>query len=178
MQDLATRLLSTQDPEIGTRLSLSEMVDQAMIFFLAGREISAAALSSVLYLLARYPQFQDQVEQEAGHLPGSEDFAAMQNLASTRDVFRETPRLYPPVPMTVREVKQTGEVFRGRRLPKNSLIIISPWYVQRHNRIWQRPDEFDPIRRQEMPTADCRGQAFFCHFFWATHLSWCRVCDD
>ena len=63
MQDLATRLLSSQDPEIGTRLSLSEMVDQVMIFFLAGREISAAALSSVLYLLARYPQFQDQVVQ-------------------------------------------------------------------------------------------------------------------
>ena len=34
-QDLATRLLSTQDPETGTRLSLSEMVDQVMIFLRA-----------------------------------------------------------------------------------------------------------------------------------------------
>ena len=103
-QDLATRLLSTQDPETGTRLSLSEMVDQVMIFFLAGHETSAAALSWALYLLARYPQFQDQVAQEAAHLTGSEDFAAMRNLPFTRDVFRETLRLYPPVPMMVREV--------------------------------------------------------------------------
>ena len=110
-QDLATRLLSTQDPETGTRLSLSEMVDQVMIFFLAGHETSAAALSWALYLLARYPQFQDQVAQEAAHLTGSEDFAAMRNLPFTRDVFRETLRLYPPVPMMVREVKQKGEVF-------------------------------------------------------------------
>ena len=64
-QDLATRLLSTQDPETGTRLSLSEMVDQVMIFFLAGHETSAAARSWALYFLARYPHFQDQVAQEA-----------------------------------------------------------------------------------------------------------------
>ena len=67
-----------------------------MIFFLAGHETSAAALSWALYLLARYPQFQDQVAQEAAHLTGSEDFAAIRNLPFTRDVFRETLRLYPP----------------------------------------------------------------------------------
>ena len=91
---------------------------------------------------------------------GSDNFAAMRNLSFKRDVFRETLRLYPPVPMMVREVGQTDEVFRGRRVPKNSLIIISPWYVQRHNRIWERPDEFDPMRWQEMPAADCQRQAF------------------
>ena len=176
-QDLATRLLSTQDPETGTRLSLSEMVDQVMIFFLAGHETSAAALSWALYLLARYPHFQDQVAQEVSQLMGSDNFAAMRNLSFTRDVFRETLRLYPPVPMMVREVGQTGEVFRGRRMPKNSLIIISPWYVQRHNRIWERPDEFDPLRSQEMPATNCQRQAFFAIFFRATHLPWCRVRD-
>ena len=63
--------------------------------------------------------------QEAFHLTGSENFAAMRNLLFMRDVFRETLRLYPPVPMMVREVRQTGEILRGRRVPKNSLIIIS-----------------------------------------------------
>jgi cytochrome P450 len=145
---------------LATRLSLSEMVDQVMILFLAGHETSAAALNWALYLLERYPQYQDQVAQEAAHLTGLEGFAAMRNLPFTRDVFRETLRLYPPVPMMVREVKQTGEVFWGRRVPKNSLIIISPWYVQRHNRIWERPDDFDPMRWQEMPIADCQRQAF------------------
>ena len=108
---------------------------------------------------------------------GSDNFAAMRNLSFTRDVFRETLRLYPTVPMMVREVGQTGEVFRGRRMPKNSLIIISPWYVQRQNRIWERPDEFDPMRWQEMPIVDCQRQAFFAIFFRATHLPWCRVRD-
>lgn len=68
LQELATRPLSTQDPETGTRLSLSEMVDQVLIFFLAGHETSAAALNWALYLLGRYSHFQDQVAQEASHL--------------------------------------------------------------------------------------------------------------
>ena len=107
-QGLATRLLSTQDLETGTRLSLSEIVDQVMIFFLAGHETSAAALNWALYLLARYSQYQDQVAQKASHLTGLEDFVAMRNLPFTRDVFRETLRLYSPVPMMAREVKQNG----------------------------------------------------------------------
>lgn len=84
----------------------------------------------------------------------------MRNLSFTRDVFRETLRLYPPVPMMVREVRQMGEVLRGRRVPKNSLIIISPWFLQWHNRIWERLYEFDPLRWQEIPTSDFQHQAF------------------
>ncbi len=49
----------------------------------------------------------------------------MRNLPFTRDVFCETLRLYLPVPMMVRDVTQTGEVFQGRRVPKNSPIVIS-----------------------------------------------------
>ena len=53
-----------------------------------------------------------------------------------------------------------GEVLRGRRVPKNSLIIISPWFLQWHNRIWERLYEFDPLRWQEIPTSDFQHQAF------------------
>jgi cytochrome P450 len=27
-------------------------------------------------------------------------------------------------------------------------IVLSPWHVQRHERLWDRPDEFDPDRWQ------------------------------
>ena len=25
-------------------------------------------------------------------------------------------------------------------------VVLSPWHLQRHERIWERPDEFDPDR--------------------------------
>jgi cytochrome P450 len=45
------------------------MVDQVAIFFLAGHETSASALSWTLYLLARYPEWQDRVAEEVAGLP-------------------------------------------------------------------------------------------------------------
>jgi hypothetical protein len=62
--DLATKILTARDPETGERLSAEEMVDQVAIFFLAGHETSASALSWTLYLLARYPEWQERVAAE------------------------------------------------------------------------------------------------------------------
>ncbi len=53
--DLATKIMTTADPETGERFDTDEMVDQVAIFFLAGHETSASALGWALYLLAHAP---------------------------------------------------------------------------------------------------------------------------
>jgi len=141
--DLATKILTTKDPETGQTFTLEEMVDQVAIFFLAGHETSAAALSWALYLLALYPQWQDRLAEEAAGFSG--DFADLSDLRHTRDVFRETLRLYPAVPMMVREATQT-EMFRGRAVSPGAQVVLSPWHLHRHERLWDDPDEFDPAR--------------------------------
>jgi cytochrome P450 len=141
--DLATRIMTSPDPLTGQRFSTGEMVDQVAIFFLAGHETSASALAWALYLLATHPEVQDRVAGEAAAL--RPEFGTVAGLRLTRDVFREALRLYPPVPMLVRET--TGaELFRGRKLGRGAQVVISPWHLHRHERIWERPDEFDPDR--------------------------------
>lgn len=54
--DLATKIMTTVDPETGDTFTPEEMVDQVAIFFLAGHETSASALAWALYLLAAYPE--------------------------------------------------------------------------------------------------------------------------
>ncbi|MEC9312667.1 MAG: cytochrome P450, partial [Pseudomonadota bacterium] len=100
-QDLATKIMTTADPETGARFSTEEMVDQVAIFFLAGHETSASALAWTLYLMAIYPEWQERVTEEAAALE-DDSFAAVSRLRISRDVFREALRLYPPVPMMVR----------------------------------------------------------------------------
>jgi cytochrome P450 len=147
--DLATKIMTTPDPETGTRFDAEEMVDQVAIFFLAGHETSASALSWALYLLATAPDWQARVAEEAAAvLPEGEeapDFAVMGRLSHARDVFREALRLYPPVPMMVRETT-ARERFRDRDLPVGSQIVLSPWHLHRHERLWDNPDGFDPGR--------------------------------
>jgi cytochrome P450 len=141
--DLATKIMTTPDPVTGAPFGTGEMVDQVAIFFLAGHETSASALGWALYLLATNPEAQERVAAEAAAL--RPEFGTVGSLRFTRDVFREALRLYPPVPMLVRENAMT-EDFRGRKVKPGAQVVISPWHLQRHERIWDRPDEFDPDR--------------------------------
>ena len=158
--DLATKIMTTADPETGARFSTQEMVDQVAIFFLAGHETSASALGWALYLLARDPAWQDRLAEEAeAVLADSPDFAVMGKLRLARDIFREALRLYPPVPMMVRETT-CPERFRDRNLAKGSQIVISPWHLHRHERLWDNPDGFDPARWATENGKTCLREAF------------------
>lgn len=156
--DLATKIMTTADPVTGERFRTEEMVDQVAIFFLAGHETSASALAWALYLLAIFPDWQDRVAEEA-RAWGRGTFSQMSQLRLSRDVFREALRLYPPVPMMVREA-QCPEQFRNRDVPKGAQLVMSPWYLHRHERLWERPDEFDPNRWHTDNGRVCRRSAY------------------
>ncbi|WP_323764189.1 cytochrome P450 [Marinovum sp.] len=172
--DLATKIMTTPDPETGETFSTAEMVDQVAIFFLAGHETSASALAWALYLMALYPDWQDRLAEEAQTLPfilpnnlppegrsakPSPDFSCVSSLRLSRDVFREALRLYPPVPMMVREAR-CPERFRDRDVPKGSQIVLSPWHLHRHERLWDNPDGFDPGRFATENGKTCLREAY------------------
>lgn len=156
--DLATKIMTTADPQTGETFSTAEMVDQVAIFFLAGHETSASALAWTLYLMALYPDWQERVAEEARALE-NQDFSVMSRLKLSRDVFREALRLYPPVPMMVREAA-CPERFRDRDVPKGAQIVLSPWHLHRHERLWDNPDGFDPARWQTENGKRCQREAY------------------
>jgi cytochrome P450 len=149
--DLATKIMTTPDPETGKCFDTAEMVDQVAIFFLAGHETSASALAWTLYLLATHPEWQARVAQEAQALAPylqtneTPDFAILRQMPLLRDTFREALRLYPPVPMMVRETTR-AEVFRNRKIGAGAQVIVSPWHMGRNENIWPDPHLFRPER--------------------------------
>jgi cytochrome P450 len=156
--DLATKIMTTVDPVTGQSFDEAEMVDQVAIFFLAGHETSASALAWALYLMATHPEWQDRLAAEAQVLDTC-DFAVMSKLKLSRDVFREALRLYPPVPMMVRE-NTCPERFRDRDVKPGAQIVLSPWHLHRHERLWDNPDGFDPERWQTENGIKCQREAF------------------
>ena len=165
--DLATKIMVTADPVTGECFDTEEMVDQVAIFFLAGHETSASALGWALWLLAAHPEVQERVAAEAAGLVC--DFGSVSRLRLTRDVFRETLRLFPPVPMMVRETT-CPEEFRGRSVAPGAQVVLSSWHLGRHERIWDDPDGFDPDRwsREETKAAARDG--------WLPFSAGPRVC--
>ncbi len=162
--DLATKIMTTRDPETGATFSTEEMVDQVAIFFLAGHETSASALAWTLYLIATHPDWQAQLHAEAqalrpylnGPAPG---FGILRQFPLIRDTFREALRLYPPVPMLVREAARAEE-FRGRKLGAGAQVIVSPWHMGRNERIWEAPHDFRPERWQQEDSKRCARDGY------------------
>ncbi|MYZ47924.1 cytochrome P450 [Propylenella binzhouense] len=154
-RDILASLLDAQDPETGKRFSRRELVDEVGVLFLAGHETSASALAWALYLIAMRPDVQDRLHREAAAAFGDRkpEFSDMRKLRFARDVFRETLRLYPPVYLYGRDATRR-ETMRDKVLPPRSVVMIAPWMLHRHRRLWDRPDVFDPDRFQRAETKE------------------------
>jgi len=154
-QDILASLIDAEDPETGARFSIEELVDQVAIIFLAGHETSASALTWALYLVAMSPDIQDRLHEEAGAVLSDREleFPDIKKLRLTWNVFRETLRLYPPIGFFVREVMET-QCMRDKTMPKGSVVLVSPWLIQRHRVHWDTPNIFDPDRHDRPETKE------------------------
>lgn len=146
-EDMLSTLIDARDPQTGDGFSEAEVVDQIGLLFLAGHETSATTLSWALYLLACQPELQEEVRQEVIKNWGDREpeYGDTRGLALTHDVFRETLRLYPPIPFYPRQAVNGG-CLRDKPVSKGQMVVVSPWIVQRHRALWSTPDEFDPKR--------------------------------
>ena len=54
-------------------------------------------------------------------------------------------RLFPPVPFLSRQALREDRIGRVK-IPRNSTVIIAPWVMHRHRKLWDEPDAFMPER--------------------------------
>ena len=77
-----------------------------------------------------------------GRMPQPAD---LPRLETTRRIFMEALRLYPPAWLITRSAIAEDEIL-GFRIPARALIILSPYTLHRHAQFWQSPEEFNPDR--------------------------------
>jgi cytochrome P450 len=143
--DLVTRLIAARDPESGEVLSDTVIHDNLVTFIGAGHETTANALTWTLFLLSEFPDADARVAAEAKSLSDVPDADDLARLTGTRMILEEAMRLYPPVPLMSRQAllpDRLGEVevVRGTR------VIIAPWVLHRHRKLWPQPEMFIPER--------------------------------
>jgi cytochrome P450 len=145
--DLFDALLAARDPETGEGFSPEELRDQVATLIIAGHETTALTLFWSLYLLALAPDVQAAVAEEARGLALTEASAAadLRHLVLTRAVVQETLRLYP-VAFTIVRVAKGPDRIGEHDVPEGSLMVIAPWLLHRHRRLWREPERFDPAR--------------------------------
>ncbi|TGP24049.1 MULTISPECIES: cytochrome P450 [unclassified Mesorhizobium] len=143
-QDFLTLLLKAEGPDGLTR---SEVEDNIITFIGAGHETTARALGWTIYCLAEAPWERDRVEREIDAVLAREPDPTkwLDAMPLTRAAFEEALRLYPPAPSINREPIEP-ETWNGLYIPRYAAVLVMPWVVHRHRKLWDKPDAFMPER--------------------------------
>jgi cytochrome P450 len=130
-----------------------QLRDQLLTFLAAGHETTSSALSWACYLLAKHPELQRTLREEIHHaLPEDMDIKSV-DLASTLEplpylngIMNETLRLYPTVPLTMRQAIRDTDL-AGQAIPKGVTVVLSTWLMNRSPEVWgAEAGEFRPER--------------------------------
>jgi cytochrome P450 len=146
--DLLSMLLQAQDSEgDGERMTDHQVRDEALTLFLTALDTVSLSLTWVWYALARNPGAEmtlwAELEQVlGGRPPAVEDLGS---LPFTRMVLSETLRLYPPIYAIAREAVASF-VVDGYTVAAGTLVLMSPYVMQRDPRYHADPEDFNPSR--------------------------------
>jgi unspecific monooxygenase len=143
-RDLFDLMGAARDPETGEAFSDEQLGDQVATMILAGHETTATALFWSLYLLALDPVTQDQLAAEVQGVTAN-GALDIERLKFTRAVVDETMRLYPPAFLIARAAAAPDTV-AGLPVKNKDVILIAPWLLHRHEKLWRDPNAFIPSR--------------------------------
>jgi cytochrome P450 len=143
-RDLFDLMGDARDPETGAAFSEQQLGDEVATMILAGHETTGTALFWALYLLALDPTTQDQLAAEVA-AAGRSGTVDIERLKFTRAVIDETMRLYPPAFLIARSAA-ASDTLAGMPVRKKDVVLIAPWLLHRHEKLWRDPNAFIPSR--------------------------------
>lgn len=141
-------LISASEAEGTSAHALAkEVLDEAIFLYIASFETTGTTVAWVLYLLSRNPEIRARIEAEIDSVvqdrsPTLEDLPKLPLLTAA---IQETLRLYPTIWLMSRTAAER-DVIGGYTIEPGSMVMISPYVLQRRADIWPDPERFDPDR--------------------------------
>jgi cytochrome P450 / NADPH-cytochrome P450 reductase len=163
--DLLSRLVSTPDPETGELLDAETIRDQVLMHLSNGFNGPSITGAWLAYVLATRPDVEEKVLAEVDSITGGDpdydlQYEDLMALPYTTQVIKETLRVYPPMPVTIRRCLADGLLGRYR-VRRGDIILVGTLAAQRDPRYWgPAPDEFDPEQFAPEKVVDRPRHAF------------------
>jgi cytochrome P450 len=175
---LLNALVGARDAE-GQPLEEGQLVDNLRLILLAGHETSASTMAWATAVCATRDDVWSALCEEA--LAASDVPRAPAELKAfpyAEALFRESLRMYPPVPLNMRRVSAPLEL-AGRSVPVGADMLIPVLHLGRDATTYPEPDRFDPerwIRKRTPPSPAELGQfGSGPHFCMGYHVAWMEI---
>lgn len=145
--NVVVALLAARNPQTGQKLEARVIESNVSTLIGAGSDTVAIALAWSLFLISQAPHVREAVEAEVDLNLGQQPLTmeTIDRLVWTRAVLEESLRLYPPAPLIGRMARQE-DWLGNKRYPAGTTVLISPWVLHRHQRLWNEPEQFRPER--------------------------------
>jgi len=145
--DILGAMMRARDREGGRPMPDAQLAREALTLVIAGHETTASVLNWTWYLLARHPAIEERLVSEIRGVGDGDlqDLETLGRFGYTRQVIEEALRTYPPLWLMTRTTIKPDKLGEYA-VPAGTEIYISPYLLQRHPRLWQDPDRFDPDR--------------------------------
>ena len=127
------------------------MTDEALVrvfltVMFGAFDTTSAAMTSMAYLLARHPEWQERLRDEARRAPaGALDVSSMKAMREHEWAWKETMRLMPVSSFIPRRALR-DVVVCGYALPAGTFVVPMAGGIGRHPKWWKEPLKFDPER--------------------------------
>ncbi|KAJ3150427.1 hypothetical protein HDU89_003212 [Geranomyces variabilis] len=128
VQDVLDRLLMENEEGDGSKLSDEEVIDEVIMFFLAGHETSANTMTWTLLKLAEHPDVVAKLRVEIQGVLGPVDrrptYDDLQQMPYMTQVIRETLRIHPVAPSFGRRLLADTHI-GGRFVEKGATVMMN-----------------------------------------------------
>ena len=135
--------------EDGDLLPVDQVVDHMIFLMMAAHDTITSSATSLVWQLAKHPEWQDKLRAEVLAVTGGETraitYEELGKLDLTEMAFKEALRLIPPVPSLPRRALREF-TFQGFTIPAGTGVGISPASVHLMPEHWPDPRRFDPLR--------------------------------
>jgi cytochrome P450 len=119
-----------------------ELVNNMMTFLAAGHETTASAFTWAMYELSKNKDIQSRLRKEIHeHISSLDDPSqkitneVIDNMPYLHAFCQEILRIWAPVPLTLR-IASHDTTLLGRFIPKDTVIILSPWATNHSPALW------------------------------------------
>jgi cytochrome P450 len=127
---------------------IAEVCNSLKTIIAAGHETTATTLTWLVYEVEKNQAVKKELLTEIQSISittNSDSKSLFGRTKFTQQVIKETLRLYPSIWLMGRMATEAFTV-NGVNIKKGDNILISPYYMHRTVKYWDRPEQFDPGR--------------------------------
>ncbi|KAI8143289.1 cytochrome P450 [Fennellomyces sp. T-0311] len=164
-KDLLTLLLEA-GKEGGRSLTDEELLSNICVFFLAGHDTTANALSFAAYYLAVKPEIQKKAREEVIRVLGDDPkdilptAEELKKMSYINMIIKEVLRMKGPASTLVPRVAVEDTDLAGVFVPKGTRVNLDVYALHHNPAVWKEPEVFDPERFAPGGEAERAGLAW------------------